>query len=134
MRTGAVASLAVCVLVAGQTTPTRPPLLPYPGAKEFCSQHVTGAPGPDGPGPHITLSVYATADPLATVVAHYQRTIGQRNHRHEGNEDVWRFPLERPDAVLTVTSAGKADLHPQCAKPPAAAATVIVISSMARPR
>ena len=134
MRTGTVASLAVCAAISAHTPRAHPPLVPYPGAREFCSQHVTGAPGPDGPGPHIALTVYATADPPAKVVAHYQRTLGERPHRHEGNEDVWRFPLEHPDAVLTVTPASGADLHPQCAKPPATAATVIVISTMARPR
>lgn len=134
MRTGIVASLAFCALIAAQTPPAHPPLVPYPGAREFCSQHVTGAPGPNGPGPHITLTVYATADPPAKVVAHYQRKLGEGHHRHEGHEDVWRFPLEQPDTVLTVTPAAGAELHPLCAKPPATAATVIVISTMARPR
>ena len=65
MPTATVAFLALCALVAAQATPAHPPIVPYPGAREFCSQHVTGAPEPDGPGAHITLTVYATADSRA---------------------------------------------------------------------
>jgi hypothetical protein len=119
---------------AAPAPPTSTPtIVPNPGAREFCAQHIAGAPGASGPGPHVTATSYASPDPPAAVVAHYKHALGRENHRREGREDVWRFPLDRPERVLTVTAVGDVPTHPQCQPPPDGTATVIVISTIARP-
>lgn len=127
-------ALTMLLRLPTQGPAASPELKPYPGAKAFCTQHVSGARGPDGPGPHIIWTGYASPDPPATVVAYYQRELGREQHRREGKKDIWRVPQERPERVLTVSAAAEGAPPSPCQPPPASAATVIVISTMVRPR
>ena len=105
----------------------------YPGAKSFCSQHITGAPQDGKPGPHITWTGYYSPDPPDKVVAFYRRELGTDTHRHEEREDVWRLPLDSPERTVSVTSVKQAMLPSDCKKPPSSARTVVSISAIARP-
>jgi len=107
---------------------------PYPGSKTFCTEHIVGAPEKDGkPGAHISWTGYYSEDPIAKVVLHYTKTLGSENHRKERNEDVWRFPLGKPEQVLTVTQPGGTFPQGQCARPPGSARAIVIISMMTRP-
>ena len=104
---------------------------PYPGSIKHCSEHITGAPQRDGKtGPHINWVGYYSKDPIEKVVAHYTRLLGPENYRKEGERDVWRFPLEKPERVVSVTPAGQPMPGSQCVPVPASAQAVVIISAM----
>jgi hypothetical protein len=105
----------------------------YPGATSFCSEHISGAPQNGKPGPHITWTGYQSSDPPEKVVAFYHRELGTSTHSREGQEDIWRLPLDRPERTVSVTTVKDAVLVSRCKKPPSSARTVVVISTMARP-
>jgi hypothetical protein len=125
---------AVVTTGAAQREGKPPDLKPYPGAVELCGGSVTGAPGRDGrPGGHILWTTYYSVEPSATGAAHYLHLLGTQNHRKEGGEDIWRFPLDKPLHVLTVAPAPGKPPSPSCKAPPTTARAVIEISSMFRP-
>ena len=101
---------------------------PYPGSTAFCTEHVTGA-----AGAHINWTGYYSVDSPEKVVGHYTKTLGSENHRKERNEDIWRFPLAKPERVLTVTRPGGAFPLGQCTPPPRSARAIMILSTMARP-
>jgi hypothetical protein len=106
---------------------------PYPGSIAFCTEHITGAPEGDGkPGAHISWTGYYSADSPAKIVRHYSEILGSENHRKEDKKDVWRFPLAKPERVLTVTQPGGAFLPGQCTRPPGSARTIVTSSVMTR--
>lgn len=129
----AAAILVITASLAQSSTPAG--VVPsYPEATRLCSGHVTGAPGPNAAGAHITWTAYYSLDPPETVVAWYQRRLASDLHRREGRQDVWRVPSRRPTAVLTVSAPGDAGSLTGCTeRPPATARTVLVLSIMARP-
>lgn len=100
---------------------------PYPGSIEFCTQHITATPG------HIIWTGYYSVDPPEKVVSHYTKTLGSKNHQKEGNEDVWRFPLAKPERVLSVARPGDGFLPGECKRPPRSARAIVISSMMARP-
>lgn len=104
---------------------------PYPGATEFCSGHLTSAPGSDAPGPHISWVAYATADPPSRVVMHYQAQIDPTSHAREGDQDIWRLPPVGPRQTVAVTAASQPGPWDRCDKP-AKAAAVIMHSTVAQ--
>ena len=107
---------------------------PYPGSVEFCTEHVVGAPGRDGKaGPHISWTGYYSVDIPEKVIGHYRKLLGSENHRKEGDEDIWRFPFEKPEQVLTITHPGGTFPRGNCARPPRSARTIVISSTMARP-
>ena len=107
---------------------------PYPGSKEFCSEHVILAPeGAGKAGGHINWTGYYSVDPPEKVVLHYTKILGSKNHRRESNGDVWRFPLEKPERVLTVTPPGGTFPRGQCTPPPRSARAIVISSIMTRP-
>jgi hypothetical protein len=111
-----------------------PALAPYPGSVKLCQEHVVGAPSKDGkPGAHINWISYYSIDAQERIVAHYIKVLGTSNHRRETGEDIWRFPLDKPENVLTV--AGPKDERPtgNCGPPPRSARAIIIISQMTRP-
>jgi hypothetical protein len=67
------------------------------------------------------------------VVSHYTKMLGSRNYQKESNEHIWRFPLDKPERVLTVTKAEGAFPPGQCSAPPGSARAIVIISMMARP-
>ena len=102
----------------------------YRGAREICSEHVTGAPTADGtPGPHINWIAFSTTDPVEKVVEHYLAALGRENHSHERGEDLWRFPREKPRRVLSVEPADSKGPWSHCSVP-AGAKAVVTMSSM----
>lgn len=104
---------------------------PYPGAALLCSEHVTGAPERDGrPGAHITWRAYTTADPQERVTAHYLAALGSVNHAREGDEDIWRFPRNRPRRMASVHPATSSGPWSDCAPAPAGTRTVVLLSSI----
>lgn len=104
----------------------------YPGAVQFCAQHVHGAPSGGAPGPSIAWTAHYTSDAPETVVAWYQRQLASGLHRREGRADIWRVPLEQPTAVLSVSAVADFTLASSCdTRPPSTARTVIVMSTMA---
>ena len=105
----------------------------YPGSTEFCTEHITGASEAGKPGAHISWTGYYSPDSPETVVSHYMKALGAKNHAKERGEDVWRFPLAKPERVLTVTQPGGAFPLGQCTRPPGSARSIVIISSMTRP-
>jgi hypothetical protein len=101
---------------------------PYPGSTAFCTEHITGS-----PDAHISWTGYYSLDSPEKVVGHYTKMLGSENHRKERNEDVWRFPFEKPERVLTVTHPGGAFPLGQCTRPPGSARAIVILSTMARP-
>ncbi len=101
---------------------------PYPGSKVFCTEQITGA-----PDAHISWTGYYSADSPEQVVRHYTKILGAENHRRERDEDVWRFPLLKPERVVTVTGPGGAFPLGQCTRPPGSARAIVILSTMARP-
>jgi hypothetical protein len=120
---------------AARAQETAPPLKPYPGSTEFCGESIVGAPQPDGrPGAHITWTAYRSDDPPSKVVAYYLKRLGAKNRRRERSEDVWRFPLDSPDRVLSVSGPTGTFPWRKCGALPPAVQSVIMISTIARPR
>lgn len=119
-------SAAVALAVAAGAIP------PYPGAVQFCAQHVQGAPSGGTPGPSISWTAHHTSDTPETVVAWYRRQLAAGLHRREGREDIWRVPFDQPTAVLTVSTVADFRLASSCdTRPPSTARAVIVMSTMA---
>lgn len=108
--------------------------LAYPGATQFCSGHVTGAPTADSPGPHISWVAHTTQDAPDKVAAHYRDKLGSAGHEQSGNEEIWRLPAQQPSKTVSVAPASAAGPWDRCGKPPSDAATVILLSTMARAR
>jgi hypothetical protein len=107
---------------------------PYPGSIAFCTQHITGAPEGDGKaGPHISWTGYYSVDSPRQVVRHYTKLLGAENHRTEGKEDIWRFPFEKPERILTVTQPRDAFVPGDCTRPPGSARAIVITSMMTRP-
>ena len=101
---------------------------PYPGSIAFCTEHIIGAPGSG----HINWTGYYSVDPPEKVVSHYTKLLGSTNHQKEGDNDVWRFPLEKPERVLSVTHPGGTFPRGQCKGPPRSARAIVISSMMAR--
>ena len=77
---------------------------PYPGSKEFCSEHIILAPeGAGKAGGHINWTGYIRWIRRRRWSFHYTKILGSKNHQKESNGDVWRFPLETPERVPRVT-------------------------------
>jgi hypothetical protein len=93
----------------------------FPGARELCSQHVSGV------GMHIQWTGYASARPVAEVVAFYEKNHGGHAVEREGG-----FRLRGAgDHVLSVHA--KDGAYPRCEVAPAAGeATVIIVSQAIR--
>ena len=107
---------------------------PYPGSIMFCTEHIVGAPQGDGKaGAHISWTGYYSADPPSKVVLYYTKILGSQNHRKEGNENIWRFPLAKPERVLTVTQPGGTFPRGRCPRPPGSARAIVITSIMTRP-
>lgn len=100
---------------------------PYPASQRFCDGRVY----PQGGGGHISWESFATADPPATVIAHYEKVYGTGNREMIGDEAVWRWPADRPHRVLSVApSSAPGPWRSQGCALPGSAATVITISEM----
>jgi hypothetical protein len=101
---------------------------------KFCDEHIVGAPQRNGKaGSQINWTGYYSTDPLEKVVDHYTKVLGSENHRKEGNEDIWRFPLANPERILTVTDPQGTFPRGKCGAPPKSARTIVIISTMSRP-
>jgi hypothetical protein len=127
-----LAALVSAALSQSPAPETRPPVMnPYPRSIKHCSEHITGARQPDGnAGAHINWTGYYTMDPIEKVAEHYTRLLGADNHRKEDGEDVWRFPLDKPNSVLSVRPASRGMPGSQCKPLPKSARVVVIISSM----
>jgi hypothetical protein len=101
----------------------------------FCEQHTIGAPRNDGtPSSHLDWTGYYSTDSLEAVVKHYMRTLGPENHEREDGESIWRFPLTKPERVLTVTTPqGRPFPRDACKALPRGARAIVIISTMSRP-
>jgi hypothetical protein len=121
----AMLTAAAALAVVADTFP------PYPGAVQFCAQHVLGAPTGGTPGPEISWTAHHTSRAPETVVAWYQRRLAAGLHRREGREDIWRVPFEQPTAVLTISAVADFAHASSCdTRPPSMARSVIVLSTM----
>lgn len=114
--------------------PSRPGAVEPPaGASRWCDGHVTGPRRAEGPfGPHIVWTAYTSEETPDVVVSRYLESLGSEAHSSENGCDTWGFPLDRPDAVLTVCPLSAAGPWRKCGAVPSAAATVVLISSMTR--
>jgi len=106
---------------------------PYPGSIVFCTEHVTGAPQGGKASAHISWTGYYSLDSPASVIRYYMKALGTKNHVKEGDENVWRFPLAKPEQVLTVTRPGGPFPLGQCSRPPGSARAIVIMSTMTRP-
>ena len=118
--------LVVCVCLAASVNQAGPPAasLAYKGARLLCTEHVNAGPI------HIVWQSHATSDPVDTVVAHYERTTGQKaTVRADG---AHRIELQA-DHYLSIYPSASNDAFPHCGvKPTPRERTVIQISEAAR--
>jgi hypothetical protein len=99
----------------------------YPGARQLCDEHVAGT------TMHISWRSYATADPVATVVAFYEKDQGKKAERGEHGDFTLHAPA-RDDDAITVFPAAEAAAFPGCAeKARKTEKTIILVSSRAGP-
>ena len=62
------------------------------------------------------------------------KTLGSKNHEKDADGDTWRYPLDKPARVLSVTRPqGTYPRGQQCRAPPASARAIVIISFMTRP-
>ncbi|MGA2326479.1 MAG: hypothetical protein ABSH05_09350 [Bryobacteraceae bacterium] len=95
----------------------------YPGARELCSQHVSGN------LMHILWHAYVTRDIPEKVIAFYVQAEGQEHLEREENS----VRLRHGDKVLSIHSASAKD-YPDCGKAPGPEEkTVIIVSQAIRP-
>ena len=99
----------------------------YPNARNLCSEHISG--NASGKPMHITWATYATKDPVAKVVAFYEKATGEKHDPGDKDERMW----SDGDRRLVVYPASQNEAFPSCAtKPVRGENTVIQISSAAR--
>lgn len=95
----------------------------FPGARELCAQHVTGA-----NDRHITWTAYATASPPEEVSRFFEQNHGGATVERDDGELRLRGP---EDWVLSVHPRG--GRYPTCeVAPKADDATVIIVSKASR--
>ena len=96
----------------------------YPGAREICSQHVTGN------LMHIIWAAYATRDEPEKVGAFYLKSEGEE--RAERN-NAW-LTFRHGDKLLSIHRASARD-YPDCGKSPDREdKTVLIVSQAIRPK
>src|SRR5262245_47796969 len=104
-------------------------LEPYPDSVQYCSETVHGAPG----SPSIVWTGHYAREAPETVVAHYLKVLGSKNHETGKGQDVWRFPVDKPVQVLSVTTRdGPAPVGQNCRSIPATARALVIISFSTR--
>ena len=102
----------------------------YPGARALTDGRVYGSP-PESV--HISWTTTATADSPATVVAHYERVLGQRATT-DGKS--WSFSVKKDDGsswvsrTLEIIPAAVAKDFPGGDVPPAAGERTVMLSSI----
>ncbi|MBM3745856.1 MAG: hypothetical protein FJW34_08665 [Acidobacteria bacterium] len=92
----------------------------YPGARELCSQHVTGN------AMHILWHAYATRDLPEKVIAFYVQAEGKEHAEQSENSVTFRHG----DKVLSIHRASAKD-YPECGKPPRPEEKTVLIVSQA---
>ncbi len=125
MRAGVVVGLAMLALVgcrsdsaaSGRWLDVFPA---YPGARELCSQHVTGTVG------HIIWTAYVTADEPERVGAFYLKAEGEGRAERDGEQLSFRHG----DKVLSIHRASAKD-YPDCGKRPGPNDKTVLIVSQA---
>lgn len=119
-----LAAVILAALAAGQWAS----FAAYPGARKLCDQHVSAS------SMEIAWQSYSTEDPIERVVAFYEKDQKAKSSSGDAGEKTIRAPA-RADDVLSIIAAERADKLPHCeTAPPAAAKTVIVVSSATRRR
>ena len=106
---------------------------PPSGAVELCAGHLTGAPLPDGrPGPHITWTLYTSAETRPALAERYHDALGNEGHVADSGCDAWKGPAERPERIVEVCELAAEGPWSDCPPPPENANSRILISTMAR--
>ena len=95
---------------------------PYKGARNLCSEHVTGN------TMHIRWTSWATRDDVATVVAHYEKAIGKKAETGDKGERTFS---DGKDLRIAIYPATKNDGFPSCSKKPEAGEKTVVLISRA---
>lgn len=125
-----IVSLTISLLAGSACQRSKVPVLePYPGSAKYCDEHVVGGPG----GSQLNWTGYHTTDPVEKVVGFYMKLYGSGNHVRLNDEDVWRFPPEKPERVLSVANPKDAPPSNLCKPVPKTAQTVVIISTLTRP-
>jgi hypothetical protein len=95
----------------------------YPGARELCSQHVTGREA------HILWTAYATGDPPKRVTAFYMQAAEGKEHAEQSGGTV---SFRHGDRVLAIHPAAAKD-YPECGLLPGLKdKTVLIVSQLVR--
>jgi hypothetical protein len=95
---------------------------PYKGARNLCSEHVSGN------TMHITWTSWATKDDVATVVAHYEKATGVKPATGDKGERTFS---DGKNLRLSVYPTSKHDSFPTCSTRPAGDEKTIVLISKA---
>ncbi|MCA9519978.1 MAG: hypothetical protein KC609_03360, partial [Myxococcales bacterium] len=98
-------------------------LEPLGGAKRFCDGRVY----PQGQLGHITWFAYHSPLTPAQLAARYLKACGRTNLEQQGTSYVWRFPVTRPTAVLSIGPTAERGPWYRC-KLPASARSILSIS------
>lgn len=106
---------------------------PPADAVELCAGHLTGAPLPDGrPGPHITWTLYTSAESLPAVAERYYDALGDEGHTTDSDCYTWKRPVDRPERIVEVCELAAEGPWSDCPPLPENARSRILISTMAR--
>lgn len=96
----------------------------YPGARLLCDEHVSGN------SMHISWRSYASKDPVARVVAFYEKDQGIKAQAGDKDDFKIRAPA-RDDDIVTIYPAARVDDFPTCTTKPAAGEKAIILMSSA---
>ena len=121
---------------AAREPPPDPPAAhdPLAGAQRLCGGHVTGAPLADGsPGAHVSWEAYVSPEPPDVLRARYVTSLGSEPTLARESCVAWQRPPERPVEVIEVCPATASGPWSSCSPPPPGTATVVLLSTMARP-
>ena len=102
-------------------------------AVRHCGGHVTGAPSEGRSGAHLSWEVNTSAEEPAFLAAAFADSIGRKPDSIEDGCSTWRFPPERPEAVLELCpGSATGPWSRECDPVPPEAASIILVSTMAR--
>lgn len=108
------------ILLAGPAA-AEPKHPDYPKARTLCSEHVTGT------NMHILWRSSATSDPIAKVVAHYEKLLKTK----AGTDDHGQRTFKDDDHVLSIFPAASADKFPSCSTKPNKRERTVILRSQA---
>jgi hypothetical protein len=101
-------------------------------AVRHCGGHIARRPVGDRPGSHISWDAYTSAEAASVLTARFEESLGREPDATEDGCNAWRFPPEKPRAVLELCPrSAKGPWTHECEPVPSGTASIILASTMA---